>query len=238
MLAEIPWNNHQRSFSYPNEPWIGYQEWHNVIYLHWLVDPVIFRNIVPKELTIDTFNGSGYISIVAFTIKNLRPRFIPSLPYISDFHEINLRTYVTYHGIPGIYFFSLEASKILPVLGARIATGLPYVKSEIWRDGGLYNSHNNSHVFRMHLDYSFSNEEIQRTPEDIWLSDRYRLFVKTSGKISKIDVHHHPWILKPLHLKEISVNYKIGNFSLSKSPPALMNYSNGVKVATWRKVKA
>ena len=56
----------------------------------------------------------------------VRPVFLPSLPGLSNFHELNVRTYVHLNGVPGVWFFSLDTNSMLAVLGARVAFHLPY----------------------------------------------------------------------------------------------------------------
>lgn len=236
MLPKIPWTNVHRTFPYPAEPWVLYQEWHDVIFLHYKMEKELIEPIIPPELKIDLFEGFAWISIVVFTVRNFRPRLLPTVPPFSNFYEINLRTYVTKDGVPGIYFFSLEASNKITVLAARLSTGLPYVKSNIWREDKVINSHSPSNGFKLHIDYILHGKEHkERTAKDAWLTDRYRLYVKTSGKISKIDVHHHPWEIQPVTLRDLSTNYKIGKYYLCKHVPKLVHYSPGVRVATWIK---
>jgi uncharacterized protein len=234
---EIPWTNSGRPFDYPSTPWTGYQEWHNVIFLHWKIESGIIRGILPQELEIDTFDGMAWISVVPLSVLNLHPRLLPSFKTFSNFEEINLRTYVIYKGMPGIYFFSLESSRILPVFAARLSTGLPYVKSEIWREEGMFSGNSEQYGFQFYLNYKLDNTTIKKDALSTWLSDRFRLYVKTSGYISKIDVHHHPWILKPLNIRYIKLNYMIGGWPLSNRPPDIAHFSEGVKVVTWRKTK-
>ncbi|HLO91370.1 MAG TPA: DUF2071 domain-containing protein [Lentimicrobium sp.] len=232
---EIPWTNYGRPFPYPNKPWTGYQEWHNVIYLHWKVETETLRKVVPNELEIDTFNGQAYLSVVPFSVRKLRQRFIIPLPPISDFEELNVRTYVKYNGVPGIYFFSLEASKWAPVVAARFTTRLPYVNSEIWREEDMYYANSKKFGFEFHINFKLEEKEITKDLLTSWLTDRFRLYVKTSGHINCIDVHHHPWVLKPLVLRYLKLNYMIGGFPLSKQAPDLTHFSDGVKVVTWRR---
>lgn len=234
---EIPWTNDGRPFNYPSLPWVGYQEWHNVIFLHWQVDPGIIRSVVPKDLELDTFEGMAWVSVVPFTVLNLHLRSLPAIKAISDFEEINVRTYVIHKGVPGIYFFSLESSRILPVFAARLTTGLPYIKSEIWREEGMYSSNSEKYGFQFYLNFKLESSPIEKDPLTTWLSDRFRLYVKTSGIISRIDVHHHPWILSTLNIRYIKLNYMVGGWPLSRQTPNLAHFSNGVKVVTWHKTK-
>jgi uncharacterized protein YqjF (DUF2071 family) len=110
---------------------IMHQTWENLLFLHWPVDPILLRPRVPGELEIDTFDNKAWIAITPFTVPDLRPVGLPHLPGLSSFHEINVRTYVHRDGVPGIWFFSLDASKTLPVLGARILYALRYLRSKI-----------------------------------------------------------------------------------------------------------
>src|SRR3954451_23064859 len=99
--------------------------------------------LLPAGLTLDLFDGEAWVSLVAFTIKRLRPHFLPSFPPLSNFHEVNMRTYVLRNAKPGIYFLSIEAQKPGSALMAKLVTGLPYVHSKIKRTERSYTAKNN-----------------------------------------------------------------------------------------------
>jgi uncharacterized protein YqjF (DUF2071 family) len=84
------------------------------------------REFVPTDLEIDLFSGKPWVSVVAFTMNNIRPRYLPPFPPISDFHEINIRTYVTKNNKSGVYFLSIEASKKTSSMVSRLVSRLPY----------------------------------------------------------------------------------------------------------------
>src|SRR5262249_44679127 len=75
---------------------ILFQTWSNISFLHWRFDAQILQSRLPLKLEIDSFGDSAWISLTPFLLKNLRPPFVPSLPWLSRFPETNLRTYV--HG--------------------------------------------------------------------------------------------------------------------------------------------
>ena len=103
------------------------QDWHHLLFLHWEVPPRALQPLVAPELTIDTFDGKAYVGLVPFTLSGVRPVMTPPLPWISSFHEINVRTYVHWNGRdPGVWFFSLDASSAIAVAAARAAYHLPY----------------------------------------------------------------------------------------------------------------
>jgi len=112
----------------PNEPAFGVSmEWRKLLFMHWEVDEASLRTLLPPRLTVDTFDGRAYIAIVPFTMTGIRWSYTPEVPWISAFHELNVRTYVTLDGNePGVWFFSLDAARLLAVWAARTAFFLPY----------------------------------------------------------------------------------------------------------------
>jgi hypothetical protein len=64
-------------------------------------------------------------------MTGVRPRWMPPLPGVSAFPELNVRTYVTYGGKPGVYFFSLDAGSRLAAWAARMTYHLPYFHSQM-----------------------------------------------------------------------------------------------------------
>lgn len=119
-------NTSHRPFPLPEGPWMMTQTWNHVLFAHWAVDPEAIRGQIPAALELETFNGKAWIGILPFLLTNMRPRFLPPFPFISRFPELNVRTYVAYKGVPGIYFFSLDAASRLAVAGARSMFHLPY----------------------------------------------------------------------------------------------------------------
>jgi len=131
-----------RPYELPQETWAYYQEWNHALFLHWKVPFDLLRNIVPKKLKLDSFNGEVYISLVAFTMQKIRPRFLPSLAAISDFAEINLRTYIDIDQKKGVYFLNIEAQKSLSAFIARKLSGLPYEKASMLFSKNRFQSQN------------------------------------------------------------------------------------------------
>ena len=116
----------------PDSPVLMHQNWHHLLFLHWEVPPSELQSMLPHGLELDTFDGKAYIGLVPFTITGVRPSFVPPLPLISSFHEVNVRTYVHQGGKePGVWFFSLDASSSLAVAAARTMYKLPYFDSTI-----------------------------------------------------------------------------------------------------------
>ena len=82
---------------------------------------------LPPGLEVETWGGQAWIGIIPFKMQPVRPRFLPPVPVLSYFPELNVRTYVRDRtGRSGVWFFSLDCSQPLAVWVARLAFGLPY----------------------------------------------------------------------------------------------------------------
>src|SRR5215831_17923223 len=115
--------------------WLMLQRWHEISFFHWSCNPSLLRPKVPEQLQLDTYDGKGWISLTPFLLKGLRPPMLPQALGV-EFPETNLRTYVIGPEGPGIWFFSLDAGKLLPVAGARASFGLPYYWADMHVDLG------------------------------------------------------------------------------------------------------
>ena len=108
-----------------------HQNWGKLLFMHWAIDAELLRPLIPSQLSIDTFDGHAWIGVVPFTMWGIRASFLPAIPGTSAFHELNVRTYVHFNGVPGVWFFSLDAANSLAVWGARTFYHLPYFNAEM-----------------------------------------------------------------------------------------------------------
>src|SRR5687768_7102390 len=115
----------------PSRPWVLKQTWSDLLFAHWPVPAEALRNVVPPELEIDERDGMGWVAIVPFKLSGLRLRALPQVPGLSAFPEINVRTYVTVGGRPGVYFFSLDADNLLGIQIARSWFKLNYYQARV-----------------------------------------------------------------------------------------------------------
>lgn len=100
------------------------------MFLHWPVPATQIASLLPAPLTPDLLEGSAWVSVVAFTMEQIRPRHLPAFKPVSQFHELNVRTYVRHEGKAGVYFLSIEAQKAISAyLSRSIISGLPYIRS-------------------------------------------------------------------------------------------------------------
>ena len=236
-ISSILSNTSHRPFELPGEPWKYYQEWNNTLFLHWKIPFDTLRKHVPERLNLDCFEGNYYVSLVAFTMQKIRPKGFPSLRIISDFHEINLRTYIDNDNKKGVYFLNIEAGKHLSAFIAKKLSGLPYEKSNIKRTNKSYSSINSHKHFHFNVEFEIKKNIQHKTSLDKWLTERYCLYLDNNGELGRYDVHHKEWELKEVEIKRLDLNYKIGDINLSDRQPDLVHYSDGVNVIAWKKKK-
>ena len=115
-----------RPWPLPDKPWVMTQTWHDLLFAHWRMDAAELARKIPQPFEIDLFDGTAWLGIVAFHMTNVAPRGVPSLPWLSRFAELNVRTYVRVGERRGIYFFSLDAASAIAVKAARALFNLPY----------------------------------------------------------------------------------------------------------------
>lgn len=206
MYFELSETKH-RPFPIPNIPWILTQVWNDMLFLHYQVSPALLRPYVPQELELDLFEGKPWISIIPFKVTKMRARGLPHFPYLHTYLELNVRTYVKYKGIPGIYFFSLDADKLLAVLGAQMGLGLPYKKAHMSfqqeGDQFYFSSERIAHNKAYHFDVQYERQRILYEPEpdslDFWLLERYSMYSFWGDFIIRGDIHHDQWKVSMVH---------------------------------------
>jgi uncharacterized protein YqjF (DUF2071 family) len=235
-INEILYLSKHRPWKLPAEKWKYYQEWNKAIFLHWQVELNELRKFVPEDLEIDLFEGQAWVSVVAFTMEKIRPRNFPAFSPISNFDEINIRTYVRYNNKTGVYFLSIEGGRRISCQVAKILSELPYRHSKIKRHKNYYSSINGDNKDRLKLGYDIGPPLANKTQLDRWLTERYALFQDTATSINEFEIHHIEWPIFEINLQEIDIIYPAFNSLLSKQPNST-HYSTGVQVISWDKKK-
>ena len=182
------------------------QSWHDLLFAHWPVDARMLQEKLPSGLPLDTFEGQAWVAVVPFRMTNVAPRGVPSVPFVSAFLELNVRTYVTMHGKPGVYFFSLDANSALAVAAARTLFQLPYFAASMnveIRDGHfVYTSTREGRadgVAQLAATYRPIGPVQLAQPGSLeyFLTERYCLYtVDRSFHAKRLEIHHSPWQLQ------------------------------------------
>ena len=231
-----------RQWPLPDEPWILRQAWNDLLFTHWPVVKERLRERVPAFLEIDTFDNRAWLSVTPFRLSNLSPRGIPALPFISSFNEINVRTYVVRDGIPGIYFFSLDANSTLAVAGASTFFHLPYFLADIVVEeeegSGFSFASRRSRgdaEFKARYVPAGTPHEAARGTIDYFLTERYCLYTQDSSENAyRVEIHHSPWQLQSVEaFVPVNTMTEAAGFQLPGMPP-LLHYARRQDVVTWR----
>ena len=227
-----------RPWPLPAGSWVMAQTWHDLLFAHWPVEPRVLRSIVPVELPLDIFDGRCWVGVVPFHMSGIHARGLPPIPGLSRFPELNVRTYVTLGGKPGVYFFSLDAASLPAVRTARKFFHLPYYYASMsaqpngdWID---YHSRRLGSNAEFHGCYRPVGH-IPTSPGSLehWLTERYCLYTVHRNFIFRGEIHHRPWPLQKAEA-EIDVNSVAvaAGIQLPSDPP-LLHFSRKLEVLIW-----
>lgn len=222
---------------------VMFQRWHELLFLHWSVAPEVVAQTLPPGLRVDTYDGKAWIGVVPFQMADVRPRFLPAVPGISNFPEMNLRTYVVdAKGRPGVWFYSLDTPKRLPNWIARTFFHLNYRLS---RMSVVYNNGKIDYRSELRLEdrwddqqaYSWKREGDVFLAEpgslEFFLAERYRLFAFDSRRKRLLTgcVHHESYPLQQVELGNYSKRlFATNNLPEPSGEPESILASPGVDV--------
>jgi uncharacterized protein YqjF (DUF2071 family) len=216
-------------------PWMA-QNWRPLLFLHWEVDSHRLQATLPSGLTLDTYDGRAYVGMVVFFMRGIRALWTPSLPGLSNFLELNVRTYVVGpDGTPGIWFYSLDCNQPLAVWGARKFYHLPYRHARMTADVGT------TIDYRSQLAGWDAPARYRWTPRgtvkpsqpgtlDFFLVERYWLFANSArGTLKRGKVDHTPYGLCDADLEAFDTRPANGPLDgLLTGPPVHVCHSPGV----------
>lgn len=191
------------------------QRWEQLLFLHWAVDPEQVRPWLPPGLQLDTFEGRAYVGLVPFAMRGVRPVWAPALPWLSNFLETNVRTYVHHQGRdPGVWFASLDAANPVAVALARTLWHLPYFHARMslhtQPDGATaYRSERHTdEPDRPGLDLTYRVEGPVRPAApgtlEHFLAERYILYARRGSVLYRGRVHHAPYPLQPARVERLT----------------------------------
>ncbi len=232
-----------RPWPFPSSPWVMTQTWHDLLFAHWPLDRSVLLAKIPRGLELDEFNGQAWIGVVPFHMSNVSPRGVPSLPWISAFPELNVRTYVRVNGVPGVFFFSLEAANPVAVRVARTMFHLPYFLADMTvteRGGCIEYESRRTSSFGPPAQFVSRYRPISEPHEPVagsleyFLTERYCLFtVDSSLRTCRLDIHHRPWPLQTAEAN-ISINTMVDAAGIRLPAVApLLHYSKRQDMVGW-----
>ena len=192
------------------------QRWADLLFLHWEVPAEELRRQIPRPLEVDTFEGRAFIGLVPFTMTGVRPVWSPAVPWLSSFHEVNVRTYVHCEGRdPGVWFFSLDAANPIAVTLARRLWHLPYhhARMRVGRRTDVNGTMIEYESVRR-ADPGPASCRIRYRPIGVpapsplgtlehFLAERYILYASCGDRLYSGRVHHTPYPLQPARVEEL-----------------------------------
>jgi uncharacterized protein YqjF (DUF2071 family) len=194
-----------RPWAMPDAPWAMTQTWTDLLFAHWPMDAAQLRAKVPAAFELDLFDGRAWIAVVPFSMTNVAPRGVPSLPWVSEFPELNVRTYVRVGDRPGVYFFSLDAGSTVAVQAARTLLNLPYYTASMTVGGAgddvqYHSTRHGDPPAEFGASYGPTGPAFVSTEGSLeyFLTERYCLYhVDHRGAPYRLEIHHPPWSLQP-----------------------------------------
>lgn len=226
------------------------QWWGKLLFIHWPISFELLRPLVPPRLTIDTFEGHAWIGVVPFTMWGVRPTLAPPVPGLSAFHELNVRTYVYLDGVPGVWFFSLDAQSPLAVWGARKFFHLPYfnARMSLAQQGPTIayasrRTHVNAPPAEFHATWTIGDALEQSKPGSLtfFLTERYCLYAARHNELYRCRIFHQTW---PLRRADISSFSSTMIEALNLPTPAaeeeegpMLHYAEALRVDIWPLVR-
>lgn len=215
------------------------QKWLDITFVHWAVDPGRVAPMLPAGARPDTLDGASYVGLIPFRMVDAGFGRGPAVPYFGNFLETNVRYYsVDDEGRHGVVFGSLEASRLLVSLGARVAAGTPYtwaamhfqrVGAEITYSTRRRWPSPRGAKSRMRVELGEPIEE--PSPLDHFLTARFGLHTRIAGRTAWIPNAHPPWPLQRARLCDLDDELlaAAGFPDLASTEPASVLHSVGTR---------
>lgn len=237
----------------PDTHWLFSQSWNELLFAHFAIDPTTLRRLVPDDLTLDLYDGAGWLTLSTCCVSHVRPSGVPPVPGISFFPQVSLRTYVTVQGKQGLFYFSVDVANLSAVWFARIFFRMPYWHAAIQISGDTTQARNPAQraihfcSFRLHGPAAFSGPakfDVIYSPDgearlarcaslDEFLAERYCVYSWNRKKCYRAEIHHQPWALQRASV-EIRANSIAEPFGLTlPMKPDLCHFSRSLKMLAW-----
>ena len=217
------------------------QIWHDLLFAHWPIPVQQLRRLIPSQLPLDEFDGHAWVGVVPFRMSGVRARFLPPVPGFSSFPELNVRTYVTLDGKPGVYFFSLDAAHLPAVWAARATYRLPYFYARMNLEnsrGEIRYQSERLHppqpaIFRGSYSPIAPVQFRQAGTLEHWLSERYCLYTVAENRVYRGEIHHEPWPLQDAKARiEENSMASVAGITLPQMDP-LLHFAKQLRVLIW-----
>lgn len=192
-------------------------QWEHVLFLHWPVESSFLQKQLPPGMKLDTFEGKAYLGIIPFMMTEIELTRLPRISRLR-FPELNLRTYVTVAGRPGIYFFYLDANHLFANQIANTFFHLPYRRADFEVETGTtihYEHQRRGGERAFQASYVPVSPAFEAEPGSFahWATERYCFYSHTKRTIWRGDIAHSPWPLQEAKV-QVDSNNLLNNYPL------------------------
>jgi uncharacterized protein YqjF (DUF2071 family) len=167
-----------------------------ILLAHWPVALDAVARQLPPELPVDTFDGEAWLGIVACRLEAVRVRGLPPLPGLSSGPQLEVCTYVSLDGRPGIWLFSVERSRQALVEAAKRSLRLPAYRARMSVGPGAVDVDRDGFAFRAR----YVPEGVAFSPRpgtlEHFLTERDALYTADGGRLYRAQLNHGPWSLR------------------------------------------
>jgi uncharacterized protein YqjF (DUF2071 family) len=226
-------------------------EWRKLIMANYEVDPSTLEKFLPYKTVLDSFNGKYYVSLVGFMFQKTRILNL-SIPFHTDFPEINLRFYVKYQDgnewKRGVVFVKEIVPKpaisfVANLIYKEKYISLPMRHSEEFDDNSL----------RINYEWKFRNQwniisvdtainpvSLVGGSEEEFITEHFWGYsIINSNTTGEYEVAHPRWEIYPVNRSEIKCNFRDlygSEFAvLNSKEPQSVFLAEGSKISVYKK---
>lgn len=212
------------------------QQWGDLAYIHWKYNPTEVQALLPDGIEVDTFDGSAWVGLIPFSMRNISFPGVPPVPYFGSFPEVNVRTYVRRNGVPGVWFFSLDVNRLIPAFVARTTYFIPYCwgkASHHKRGSRLVTDVKRRWPSRSstHIELSIGEKIAEPSELAHFLSARWGLYSQGfGGRLRYAPVDHEQWPLFNASIDALDDNLIVAAGLIKPTGDPHVMFSPGVSV--------
>lgn len=238
---QVKWHEHHQGSDLPKLPWVMKQTWQDLLFAHYPVKLEVLQQVVPSVFQLEQYNGTAWIGVVPFRVQNHRVRFLPPMPGINRFLQLNVRTYVTINGKRGVYFLSIDMNHLI---ARQLAKSLFYMPTQT---ATINMSHNECGIYfnSKTVEKGHPEFECQYTPIgqpfyarketfEAWLVERYSMYsLNRRGEVVRCDILHDYW---PLQYVDVEINnnsiFQNRGIQVASKDP-ILHYAKRMEAYLW-----
>lgn len=183
------------------------QGWYDLVYVHFEYPVDVVQRLLPSGLEVDVYEDKAWVGLIPFSMRGIGLPRLPAIPYFGSFPEVNVRTYVTRNGVPGVWFFSLDINRMAPTFVARTTYKLPYCFGAVshMREGDdvfttvkrRWPRRTNTNTPRTSLHVRIGDHIAAPTEFDVFVSARWGLYSHAGRETLRYAPVEHPtWPLQ------------------------------------------